>query len=105
MDDPPPPPPTWLPQRRPDQGAVLLRDHPGEVVRLDCRECSRAERYALAWLVERFGPAAGLSDVLAALSADCLRRRNWRQSGGPCGAHFRDLVPPRPAIRSGIDTT
>ena len=71
---------------------VLLEDYPTTVVRIDCRYCDLTERYGLAGLVRRFGPAAGLSDVLEALSADCPRRQNWH-STGPCGAGFPDLVP------------
>ncbi len=32
----------WLDQRRPGCGAVLLRDHPAEVVTVDCLRCERA---------------------------------------------------------------
>jgi hypothetical protein len=52
-------------------------------------------RYGLAGLVRRYGPAAGLSEVLAVLSADCPRREDWR-STEPCGACFSDLVQGRP---------
>jgi hypothetical protein len=41
------------------------------VVRLDCRHCDRTGGYGLAGLMRRFGPAAGLPEVLVALSADC----------------------------------
>jgi hypothetical protein len=51
----------------------------------------RAGWYTLAALVQCFGPAAGLPEVLAALSADCPRRQDWRFHG-PCGAGFPDLV-------------
>jgi len=51
-----------------------------------------AGRYRLAALIERFGPAAGLPDVLTTLSADCPRR-GIGQFGGPCGTQYPDLVP------------
>jgi hypothetical protein len=84
---------TWLEQRQPGCGAVLLRDYSaGEVVRVTCRRCDRAGRYRLAGLVERFGPAAGLPDVLEALAADCPQR-DVNRFGDPCGALFADLWP------------
>ena len=70
---------------------VLLQDYPDKVVRLDCRHCDRTGRYGLAELVQRFGPAAGLPDVLAAVSADCSRRQDWR-TRRPCGAGFPVLA-------------
>jgi hypothetical protein len=83
---------TWLPQRQSGPDVILLRDYPaGEVVRITCRYCPRAGRYRLARLIERFGPAAALPEVLAALSADYPRRQDWRING-PCGAGFPDLV-------------
>lgn len=72
-------------------GAVLLRDFPGDLVHIDCVHCPRRGRYRLAGLIGRFGPAASVPEVLAALSADCERRRDWRITG-PCGAGFPALV-------------
>lgn len=82
--------PTWLAQRRADAGAVLLRDYPAPLLRVACDACGRAGRYQLSALLERFGPAAGLPDVLAVLAAGCLRRGAGRFSD-PCGARFPDL--------------
>jgi hypothetical protein len=87
---------TWLEQRQPGGDAVLLEDYPGKLVRIECSHCDRTGRYGLALLVQRFGPAAGLPDVLAALSADCPRRQDGRING-PCGAGFPDLVLRPPA--------
>lgn len=81
---------TWLPQRRADTGAVLLGSFPTPVVRVACEACGRAGSYRLSSLVERFGPAAGLPDVLAVLAADCPRRGAGRFSD-PCGARFTGL--------------
>jgi len=75
---------------------MLLRDYPDAVVRLDCRHCPRAGWYTLDGLIARFGPAAGVPEVLAALSAGCPRRQDWR-THGPCGAGFPDLVPRVPS--------
>jgi hypothetical protein len=86
----------WLKQCQPGGDAVLLGDYPDKVVRIDCGYCDRTGRYGLAGLVRRYGPAAGLPDVLKALSADCPRRQDW-PIHGPCGACFPDLVP-GPAI-------
>jgi hypothetical protein len=84
-----------LPQRQPGDDVMLLQDYPARLVRIDCRYCNRTGRYGLARLVQRFGPAAGLPDVLAALSAGCPRRQDWRVTGS-CGADFLDLVPRQP---------
>ena len=76
---------TWLPQRQPAPDVLLLRDYPGAVVRLDCQHCPRAGWYTLAGLVQRFGLAASLPEVLAALSGDCYRATKERapQVGRP----------------------
>jgi hypothetical protein len=84
----------WLSQRAPGDGAVLLREFPTKIVRIACLRCDRAGQYRLAGLVERFGPAAGLPDVLWTLSADCPRL-GVGQFGDPCGAHYPDLNRPR----------
>lgn len=73
-------------------GAISLRDYPGPIVRITCAACGRAGSYRREALLDRFGRDAGLPDVLAQLSEDCDRRRDWRQHG-PCGAGFPDLVP------------
>jgi hypothetical protein len=65
---------------------VLLRHYPAPIVRIECRRCDRADHYRLAALIQRFGPAASLSDVLALLTADCP----WQ--GGLCGAGYADSV-------------
>jgi hypothetical protein len=44
---------TWLRQMRPIDGALLVRDYPGEVVRITCTRCSRVGCYRLARLIER----------------------------------------------------
>jgi hypothetical protein len=62
-------------QRQPDRGVILLRDYPaGEVVRIDCRHYLRAGRDRLAALIERYGPAAEIADVLEAIAGDYPRR-------------------------------
>jgi len=81
----------WLEQCQPGESGELLQDYPGKVVRIECRYCDRTERHGLAGLVRRYGPAAALPEVLAALAADCPRREDWR-STGPCGAGFPELT-------------
>jgi hypothetical protein len=77
---------------KPGEGASLLRDWPaGEVVRVACTRCDRAGRYRLAGMLDRFDPAAGGPDVLAALSADCPRR-GINRYGDPCGVYYPDLL-------------
>lgn len=76
-----------MPQRPHGTGAMLLQDMPGELVRIQCDACGRWGQYAYARLVERFGPAAGLPDVLSALAGGCPRRGAGQYSD-PCGARF-----------------
>jgi hypothetical protein len=73
-------------------GSRSLGEFPFDVVRIECERCSRAGRYALARLIERFGADAAGPDVLMELAA-CERRKNFSQ---PCGARFPDLaaLPP-----------
>ena len=85
----------WLPQREPGMDAILLRAHPGAVVCVACDNCSRFRWDVLATLIRRYGPAASLPGVLAALSTDCPRRiadKPYDQ----CGAFFADLGGRRP---------
>ena len=82
---------SWLPQRQPDAGAVVLRDFPaGLAVRVACTRCSRFGKYQLPALIRRYGPAAGLPEVLAELSRDCQRRIDGQQAD-LCGAYFPGL--------------
>jgi len=82
---------TWLPQRQPGSDVTLLRDYPADVVRIECTTCGWADQYRLVALMARFGPAAGLSDVLFVLSADCPRQQEWRFTGS-CVASFPEPV-------------
>jgi hypothetical protein len=43
-------------------GSRSLGEFPHAVVRIECERCGRAGRYALAGLIERFGPARRRSD-------------------------------------------
>jgi hypothetical protein len=66
-----PGPRTPLPPR---PGAVRLGDLDVTTVSVRCSRCSRAGRYRLSSLTERFGAAAGIPDVLEALAEGCPYR-------------------------------
>jgi hypothetical protein len=84
--------PPKLPQRLPEEGAWLLRDYPGNTVRVDCPKCGRAGSYSLAALIACHGSRAGLPDLLSLLTADCPRRGALGQFGDPCAAGFPELA-------------
>lgn len=68
-----------------------LCNYSAPVLRVTCEACGREGRYGLAGLIDRFGPAAALPDVLAVLAADCPRRGTGRWFSDPCGTRFPDL--------------
>lgn len=74
----------------PRDGALLLADYPGELVRLACDRCGRTGRYRRTALAARFGPDMALPDMLAALAA-CDRRGRMHDG---CRARYPDLAPP-----------
>ena len=55
-------------------GAVTLGQISFSTLQVGCTECDRQGRYQVARLIERHGPAQGLPDLAAKLSADCPRR-------------------------------
>lgn len=67
---------------------TLSRLKPG-LVKLACKKCGRAGRYRRDTLIARFGPEAGLPDVLADLAA-CRKRGKYSD---PCQATYVDLTP------------
>ena len=75
-----------------------LSSYPYVLVRLACLACPRKGSYRLARLADRFGAEAKLTDVLAALSADCPNRGFKRHKGSypVCGAMLADLGSPTP---------
>ena len=81
---------TWLVQRRHDDDVALLCDFPIELVRVTCHRCELARQYQKAALIEVYGPAAGLPDLLVALSADCLQR-GTPETSKLCAARFPDF--------------
>ena len=72
-----------------------LRDYPFVIVRFACRDCPRIGQYRLAVLAERFGADAAIGDVLAAISATCLRNKE-KHPGRRCQAYLPDLTEPKP---------
>ena len=62
---------SWLPQRSAGEGVALLQDYAAEVLCVACADCDRATYHRLADLLDRFGPAAGVAEVLVALTEDC----------------------------------
>jgi hypothetical protein len=81
---------------RPD----VLALYPFVVVRIACKQCSRAGAYRLARLAAKMGPETLLDDVLRQFSYDCLWREESRAKAAlkrqACGVYFPDLEQPRP---------
>ena len=84
----------------PRDGAVLLSEYPGEMVRLACRHCDRRGQYHRSTLAARFGTDISLPDLRARLvdEAGCQRQHNF---SAPCGAFYPDLAPTAPATKRG----
>lgn len=75
-----------------------LSSYPYVVVRFACAGCTRKGSYRLARLAAKFGAEMPLTDVLAALSADCPNRGFKRYKGAypVCGIMLPDLGSPTP---------
>jgi hypothetical protein len=74
----------------PRDGAILLGDWIGKAdsIEFACNRCSRTGRLTVVGLLDRFGADAPMTEVLAALSADCPRRLNPSQAlTDLCGIH------------------
>lgn len=79
---------------------MRLWEYPYVVVRVSCHVCRRHGSYRLARLADKHGSDIPLDRLLEALARDCPWRdpavkRKARQGEG-CGAHFPDVVGPRP---------
>jgi hypothetical protein len=60
-----------------------------DMLRVECPTCGRRGGYRVARLVEEFGPAYRLTDLLSTFTADCPQKA----PGGPtCGVVMPDLV-------------
>ena len=75
-----------------------LSTYPYVIVRVSCPSCKRHGSYRLARLAARFGPEMLLTEVLAALSADCPGRGIKRHKGSypVCEIMLPDLRSPTP---------
>jgi hypothetical protein len=70
-------------------GSLILRDYPGEIVRLSCLKCERAGQYRKEKLIERYGPDIRLPDLREEI-AQCERHG---QTHDACMVRYVDLVP------------
>jgi hypothetical protein len=59
------------------------------ILRVECPTCGRRGGYRVARLLEEFGPAYRLTDLLSTFTADCPQRE---PEGPACGAVMPDLV-------------
>jgi hypothetical protein len=68
-----------------------------ETLVVACSQCDRAERYRLAALIARHGPALGIPALLVMLSVDCPKRKSvrfydlWGVHCDHCGGHCPEL--------------
>jgi hypothetical protein len=61
----------------PRDGATLLSDVRSPVLTVVCAPCGRRERYDVERLIRQYGWDAKLTDLLAALVADCPKTRSF----------------------------
>ena len=71
----------------PRDGALTLADVRGPFLSIVCEPCGRHGRYRVAWLIERYGGDAKLTDLLQTI-ADC-----------PKGARPTSMIDARRFIR------
>jgi hypothetical protein len=73
----------------PQSGALLLKDHPTDMVRLACTRCDRKGQYRKAALMVRYGKNITLPN-LRTLIAQC---EHTGKVGEACGVYYVDLKP------------
>lgn len=66
-------------------------DYPSETITLTCDACGRKGRYRKATLVQRYGPNAGLVNILNDLAKDCPQAVRDVQGISRCGARYGEL--------------
>src|SRR5262249_26657256 len=66
----------------------FLVDYPGEIVRLSCAKCGRAEQYRKRALISCYGTDICLPELLEEI-AQCERRG---QTHDACMVHYIDLI-------------
>ena len=71
-------------------GSLLLRDYPGEIVRLSCPKCERAGQYRKQTLIERYGADIRLPDLREEI-AQCPRHGQMHDA---CMVRYVDLIRP-----------
>ncbi len=71
-------------------GRNNISSFPTDPVRIECKECGRQGRYTKATLIEKYGDAIKLPDLLVALSKDCEKRASFMPAA--CGAIYPELV-------------
>ena len=71
-------------------GSLLLREYPGEIVRLSCEKCGRLGQYRRQKLIERYGADMRLPDLRQEI-AQCRRHGQMHDA---CMVRYVDLVPP-----------
>ncbi len=69
-------------------GSPSPASYPSNAITIRCDRCDRVGRYKRRVLVERYGSAAAMPDVLNAITA-C--ERNHRLSVERCEAYFEEL--------------
>ena len=69
-------------------GSLLPATYPADVITIRCDRCSRVGRYKRGTLIERYGHASAMPDVLNEITG-C--KRNARLSTDRCKAYFEEL--------------
>jgi hypothetical protein len=68
-----------------------LGDYPDNIIHIACRFCERRGRYRLETLLESYGAAYPLTDLLAHLSRDCRAAQERTGKAGCKGPYLPDL--------------
>jgi hypothetical protein len=68
-------------------GSLSLADYPAAMVRLKCSKCGRSGQYRKAKLIEKYGAAVPLPDLLHKICADCPKMDAL--GNDPCGVCYR----------------
>lgn len=71
-------------------GSLSLAEYPAIMVRVSCSKCGRSGRYRKATLIERYGAATALPDLLHRIATDCPKMGPL--GNDPCGARYPDLA-------------
>ena len=69
-------------------GSLSPATYPADAITIRCDRCNRVGRYKRQTLIERYGSAAAMPDVLNEITA-C--ERNHRLSTERCAAYYEEL--------------